>query len=129
MDKNTSTVKVLEASEPSNIIWENQCNINKYYVHKYLANIIVLIAITIYYKGMLTSKRKAYHLNEFYPKSNCYEMVERYSPDPKNFRDQAAFYYMEPKKYKNSTGYTPIKGSGTQVCFCESYEHNQTYWS
>ena len=125
----TKTVKVMEASEPSNIIWENQCSINKYYVGKYLANITVLIAIAIYYKGMLTTKRKAYHLNEFYPKSDCYEMEKRYSKDPVIFRDQAAFYYMEPKIYKNSTGYTPIQGSGVQVCFCESYEHNQAYWS
>ena len=93
-----------------------------------MANILVLIAIALYYKGMLTVKRKAYHLSEIYPQDNpCRTIVERH--DPEHLLEIAAFYYMEPKIYRNNTGYTSINNRETLVCFCESYEHNRTKWN
>lgn len=80
-DKHKTNIEIKEAIEPLNIIWENMPHYKKWYVYtKFLANIVIVICLAMYFKYMLNVKRKAYHIEQEYPiNSECGEVYYHYN--------------------------------------------------
>lgn len=110
-------VKLIGATEPTNIIWEHRSlTFLQKFLRVVLVIFVILLLLTISFSIIFTLKKKAKANNVKYQQANCKEMFDNYGDEFMNeYAVQEWFNYYQPKDGVHRSKVSPIVD-----CFCKA---------
>lgn len=110
-----------EATEPTNIIWENRhFTAQEYFVRTCKVFVIVFFMISVSFVLIFVCKVKAIEVSNMYPTVDCTDILKTYG----NYTSQQQYAYREYVAYYHPPYGSAQPFSGILQCHCEDTKDN-----